>query len=279
MPWPGDWSLPARRLGRPERLLGWPPVAKKTRTPAPPKRPVQAPQRRDTSGRTPEQRRRLAWIFLVAFAASGLIGLGVVVGFIFTSGGGGNSTNSKSKTSSGLLDGPKINSASLPGVMRKPAPWPVEYEHLPDRLSALHLHALPQEALALHIHQHLDIFVNGKHVTVPALIGIYGGGNPSAGGFFLELHTHDPSGIIHVESPTQTKFSLGQFMGDWGVYFTPRCLGSYCATPTKPLRVYVDGKQVVGDFTRLALKKHQVIAIVYGKPPKKIPSTYNFGGL
>jgi hypothetical protein len=29
------------------------------------------------------------------------------------------------------------------------------------------------------------------------------------------LHTHDDSGIIHVESPTNVSFSLGQFLQLW----------------------------------------------------------------
>jgi hypothetical protein len=37
---------------------------------------------------------------------------------------------------------------------------------------------------------------------VPALIGIGPVGN-----FLTEIHTHDASGIIYVESPTETNFT------------------------------------------------------------------------
>ena len=63
-------------------------MAKKTRTPPPP-RPVQAPRRRDTRGPVggDERRRRL---LLYGLAASGVLALGIVVLVIFlTSGGGG----------------------------------------------------------------------------------------------------------------------------------------------------------------------------------------------
>jgi hypothetical protein len=68
------------------------------------------------------------------------------------------------------------------------------------------------EADAYHIHQHLDLYVNGRHLTVPALIGI------NIQQRYLDpLHTHDPSGIIHIESPTTTDYTLGQFFAVWGL--------------------------------------------------------------
>jgi hypothetical protein len=33
---------------------------------------------------------------------------------------------------------------------------------------------------------------------------------------FSPLHTHDTSGIIHVESPTVRSFTLGEFVDLWG---------------------------------------------------------------
>jgi hypothetical protein len=105
---------------------------------------------------------------------------------------------------------------------------------------------------------------------VPASIGI------DDGSFITELHTHDAAGIIHVESAETKPYTLGMFMGVWGVRFSKRCIGGYCATPSKPLHVYLDGKLYAGNPNDLILKNHQVIAIVYGKPPAKIPSTYDF---
>ena len=59
-------------------------MARKDRAPNPPKRP-QAPQRRSTpSGPRDEQRRRLLYIL----AATGLIGLAIVLGVVFLAGGG-----------------------------------------------------------------------------------------------------------------------------------------------------------------------------------------------
>jgi hypothetical protein len=78
-----------------------PAVAKKARTPTPPKRPVQAPKVRTTpKSSTPEEdRKRL--LILVLIAASGLVALAIVVAFLaFGTGGddGGGSSDSFAQT-------------------------------------------------------------------------------------------------------------------------------------------------------------------------------------
>ena len=231
-------------------------MAKKARTPRPP-RPVQAPQKRRAEPAISPERRRAYWIGLIAFAASGLIALGIVLGFVFTRG----NTKGSSNTS-----GSVVNLASLPEIRHTKGAWNNGLAGLPDRLAPLKLSALPQEALNLHIHQHLDIYVNGKHVDVPALIGIYDGQ------FITELHTHDSTGIVHVEAPKKTTYRLGQFFGVWGVFLSPRCIGGYCGK----LKMYVNGKRYTGNPVALPLASHQEIVIVFGKAPKKIPSSYRF---
>jgi hypothetical protein len=125
----------------------------------------------------------------------------------------------------------------------------------------------------LHTHQHLDLYVNGHRVQVPALVGI----DPAVG--MAPLHTHDSSGVIHVESPLVRAYTLGQFFAVWGVRFSPTCLGGYCTTPTRRLRVYVNGQPYQADPTTLALAPHQEILVAYGthaELPSPIPATYRF---
>jgi hypothetical protein len=229
---------------------------KKSRTPAPPRK-VQAPQRRTDPKRprSPEDRRFL--FMAIGFALTGVIAVGVAVLFLFV-------FNDSNKAA---VDIP--NSDSLVGVQTGPAPWNAALDTLPDRLKPLGLNALTNEGEVVHIHQHLDVYVNGKKVTVPSQIGIYDGQ------FLTELHTHDASGIMHVESPTKRTFDLAQFFGVWGVRLTPSCVGGYCKELT-PWRLYVDGKPYQGDPRALELKAHQEIAIVIGTPPKVIPSKYKF---
>ena len=229
---------------------------KKSRTPAPPRK-VQAPQRRTDPKRprSPEDRRFL--FMAIGFALTGVIAVGVAVLFLFV-------FNDSNKAA---VDIP--NSDSLVGVQTGPAPWNAALDTLPDRLKPLGLNALTNEGEVVHIHQHLDVYVNGKKEPVPSQIGIYDGQ------FLTELHTHDASGIMHVESPTKRTFDLAQFFGVWGVRLTPSCVGGYCKELT-PWRLYVNGKPYQGDPRALELKAHQEIAIVIGTPPKVVPSKYKF---
>jgi hypothetical protein len=163
---------------------------------------------------------------------------------------------------------------ALPGLQTGPAPWGLDTTDLAARLRAIGLPPLsPAEGTAVHIHQHLDLYVDGAKMPVPAGIGI----DPTVG--FAPLHTHDTSGIIHVESPTARGYTLGEFFAVWGVRFTPSCLGGYCAAGDRRLRVYADGKAVNGDPTALTLASHQELVVAFGTAaqlPSPIPSTYRF---
>jgi hypothetical protein len=174
--------------------------------------------------------------------------------------------------SPGSKNATAANYNALPGVRKTKAPWPPEYASLADRLAPLGLNALGEEGQVVHIHEHLDIFVNGKPVPggVPAGIGFSDAS--SSPSYITELHTHDPSGIIHVESPTNREFTLGEFVGEWGVFLSSSCIGAYC----NGLKWYVNGELQSGTPAGLVLKDHQEIAIVVGKPPAKIPKTYDW---
>lgn len=152
-----------------------------------------------------------------------------------------------------------------------------------------------REFLETHHHAHLDLFVDGEAVTVPAGIGIdiTAAGvrdeltpDGTAHGFFVDtcgvpclspLHTHDPSGTIHEESRTanHAPYSLGQFFTEWGVRLDASCVGEYC-TPDALVHVYLDGKAYTGDPAEIPLQNRLEIAIVIGQPPKLIPSTWIF---
>jgi hypothetical protein len=163
---------------------------------------------------------------------------------------------------------------NLSGIQTGNAPWPVELDHLGDRLSTIGLPALSKEGTVLHIHQHLDIFIEGKPISVPTGIGINEGA-----GFISPIHTHDNTAIIHVESPTMQIFTLGQFFDIWGVRFTDQCIGRYCNQGDKILEVFVNGNLFNGDPRRIELQQHQEIVVTYGTSKdltNPIPSTYVF---
>ena len=163
---------------------------------------------------------------------------------------------------------------TLPGISTTTSPWPVELVHLKERLAADALPALATEGNVLHIHQHLDLFVAGKALTIPSGIGV----NESAR-FISPLHTHNTTGIIHVESPYTAVFTLGEFFDIWGVRFTATCLGGHCVDDRHSLQVYSNGELYKGDPRLIPLTAHQQITVVYGTPeeaPVDIPSSYTF---
>ena len=76
------------------------------------------------------------------------------------------------------------------------------------------------------------------------------------------------------ESTSPVPNTLGQFFTEWGVALTRTCVGSYCHL-TKP-HIYLDGKPYGGNPRAVKLVDRLEIAIVIGRPPKKIPSKVSF---
>ncbi len=126
------------------------------------------------------------------------------------------------------------------------------------------------EMNAFHVHMHLDIFINGQPFVIPAGTGII----PDR--CFYWLHTHDNSGVIHIESPLSRTFTLGQFFSIWGKTLNNTQIFDNVVSGNNTLSVYINGNKVNGDYRDIQLNKHDEIAIVYGAPPASIPSSYNF---
>ena len=127
------------------------------------------------------------------------------------------------------------------------------------------------EQLVSHIHAHLDIFINGQPYTIPSQIGI-------TDKCFYWLHTHDESGVIHIESPVAKDYTIGQFFNIWNQKFSNTQILDNIVNGKNTLNVYVNGNKVNAavNYRDIKLKAHDEIAIVYGKPPSTIPSKYNF---
>lgn len=166
-----------------------------------------------------------------------------------------------------------VNPSELPGIQVSDAPWEPEISHLRERLAAIGLPALATEGTAFHIHQHIDIFINGEKIPTPADIGVNEGAQ-----FISALHTHVADGIIHIESDKARDFTLGQFFDIWGVRFTDSCLGSYCNDNGKKPTIFSNGKEITNGFRSLVLEPHQEIVVVYGSLENlpAIPSSYAF---
>lgn len=225
---------------------------------------MQAPQRRVAKrpGRAEGPNRLRGMIALLVLVAAAAVAAALY--FALRSSGGGSSATATTAA---------VNYNALPGVRKIKPPWPPEYAHLDARLAPLGLDALTREQLVYHIHQHLDIYLNGKHLTVPQCIGIFGCYKQFV--YLTQLHTHAPDGVIHVESASKHEYRLGDFFGEWGVFLNRKCVGALC----QGYRWYVNGTQQTGNPANLILKPHLEIVIAIGKPPQKIPSTYPWNGL
>jgi len=77
------------------------------------------------------------------------------------------------------------------------------------------------DSLRQHFHPEIKIIVDGEPVKIPANVGV-------SSTSFLYMHTHDDSGKIHVESPSNHIFTLGDFFTIWGKEFTSECVDTNC---------------------------------------------------
>jgi hypothetical protein len=97
--------------------------------------------------------------------------------------------------------------------------------------------------MVVHIHPQLNVKVNGQPTIVPENVGIdkslwkdrsldkYGMQGMSP------LHTHDGSGMIHVESSVERDYTLGEFLDVWGGLDTSN---------DKTVKVIANGQQLPG---------------------------------
>jgi hypothetical protein len=126
------------------------------------------------------------------------------------------------------------------------------------------------EQVAVHHHAHLTVFVNGVAQKVPAGVGI---AEPQAqdtargpfigsGSCFYWLHTHAADGIIHIESPAVTSYSLGQLFDIWGEALGPDQVGP----ATGAVTVFYNGQHWTGRPRDIPLNAHAQIQLDVGSP-------------
>lgn len=127
------------------------------------------------------------------------------------------------------------------------------------------------EQLIYHIHAHLSIYINSKMVPVSQYIGI-------TNTCIYWLHTHDTSGVIHIESPTQKTYLLGNFLDLWQQQFSQLQYPTQLDQSTG-WQAYVDGKPYTGSFRTIPLYAHTLITLAYKSPGIKPDTVYNWGNL
>ena len=184
------------------------------------------------------------------------------------------------------------SSAASPSDGATAIVWPAPPDPM-ERTVQAGLKPQPKEFLTNHVHAHLDVFVDGARVTVPAGIGIkiddpavkrlpdangvigYGSITLCNEPCISPLHTHDPTGVLHTESASAEPNTLGEFFTEWGVALDASCVATFCSPATK-IAIYVDGAVAGGDPRAIQLTDHREIAIVIGTPPAEIPKSADF---
>jgi len=129
------------------------------------------------------------------------------------------------------------------------------------------------EGAALHIHVNLQMFDRGHRVIVPSNIGI-----PIGVGCLYWLHTHAANGFIHIESPVNQLFTLGQFFDIWAVSLSRTQAANIKAPRGRTLRFTVNGRAWTRDPKLIPLRNHEAIVIQAG-PPFAVPQKPNWGFL
>lgn len=128
------------------------------------------------------------------------------------------------------------------------------------------------EQVAFHIHAHLTVYINGKHITIPKGIGI-----AADNSCIYWMHTHTGDGIIHIEAPAPaSNLALDDFLTVWHngfakLNFPPEM------NLTTGWKIYVNGQPFKGTVnsllnTEVTLASHNVVTLDYGKnnpPPDK----------
>ncbi|WP_244817151.1 hypothetical protein [Caballeronia sp. Lep1P3] len=119
-----------------------------------------------------------------------------------------------------------------------------------------------------HVHSHVAIFKDGQWLALPQQVGIPGSCN-------YEMHTHDETGIIHIETPNVKTFTLGEFFDIWGQPLST----TNVAGNTGNIVVYIndngDVRRYMGDPRDIVLTSHRDITFQIGAPITALP-TYSW---
>lgn len=126
------------------------------------------------------------------------------------------------------------------------------------------------ESIAYHAHPHLSLFVNGEQIAIPLGVGITDvreqngvavPGGPGSCPYWI--HTHDATGILHVEPPVaSTTLTLGQAFDVWGQPLSADNVAGFQGAVT----AYVNQERYLGDVRSIPLSRGTQINLQVGTP-------------
>jgi hypothetical protein len=154
----------------------------------------------------------------------------------------------------------------------------------------------------IHVHPYLQIWIEGKNVTIPCGVGALNG---VCGGSPLEpIHTHDASGVLHIElgqaDAGSHNFTLGDFFTIWKwssgdvqfngtshpIMFTSTDILGYTADATHHVYLLVDGKNSTAwgslnleelDYCNSSIGTNSPCQTANGNPYWRGGTSYPFG--
>jgi len=125
-----------------------------------------------------------------------------------------------------------------------------------------HIQCGAVEGQLVHIHQHLDVVIDGKDYLPPPYVGII-----PAKGCLYWIHMHATNnvgdGVIHLEAPVSAAATLGQYLDVWSVSPVDRTLLKK-VQGRNPDLVLVNGQAYGGDIRKITLTAHMLISLEYG---------------
>jgi hypothetical protein len=135
---------------------------------------------------------------------------------------------------------------------------------LPTPPPATNVPCGPSEVLIRHEHAHLMIIIRGQIKTVPALVGI-------TAAQICWLHTHDTSGIIHIEAGDSRTFTLGDFFAVWRQPLDATVIDGDRVGNGESIQVTVNQQPYTGAPETIVLREHEDIVLQLGPPFLTVP--------
>jgi len=127
----------------------------------------------------------------------------------------------------------------------------------------------PGMAVNYHVHAHLAIINNGKWLALPKNIGILSSCD-------YEMHTHDQTGIIHIEAPSVKNFTLGAFFDIWGEPLTSTNVAGITGDVVAYINDNGEARRYMGDLRAITLTSHRDVTLQIGTPAVSTLTTYSW---
>ena len=120
-----------------------------------------------------------------------------------------------------------------------------------------------------HIHALLSMYQDGVRLALPGAIG-------RDTGCEYEMHTHEGSGTVHIETDVPMTFTLGQFFALWGQNLSAT---SVAGLPGTPAYYVIENEKITRVTTNpadITLSAHKEVVVITGAPPREVPK-YDWG--